>query len=95
VSQQETTGWPGPIPPLPRTRGGRISWARWPGFRDRLAAEQGWRCAFCGVRFLDGADPARRPTFEHIVPLSRGGADHPDNIVITCWLDNNQMRANA
>ena len=29
-------------------------------------------------------DKAAWPTFEHVVPLRDGGADHPDNLAIAC-----------
>lgn len=33
---------------------------------------------------------ARRPTFEHIIPLSKGGVDHPDNMVVACYSCNHR-----
>jgi 5-methylcytosine-specific restriction endonuclease McrA len=39
------------------------------------------------------ADDGRRdgrPTFEHIVPLSKGGADSPANLAIACYGCNQQ-----
>ena len=43
-----------------------------------LLEEQGRRCFYCGVDLEDGYH------VEHMTPLSRGGADSIDNIVIAC-----------
>ena len=64
-----------------------LAW-RWPltaAVRDQLAEQQNWRCCYCGVRMdgLRGFDPTA-PTFEHIVPRSKGGLDVIDNVVIAC-----------
>ena len=36
-------------------------------------------CARCKVMF-----PIRNFTIDHIVPQSRGGTDHPDNLQLLC-----------
>lgn len=36
-------------------------------------------CFWCGKRFGKGL---KRPTIEHFIPLSRGGFDHSDNMVV-------------
>ena len=40
------------------------------------------KCAFCGFDCLQ--DRYGHPTLEHLIPLSRGGAHQPDNIVPAC-----------
>lgn len=55
---------------------------RTPETRSRLAEAQNWRCVHCGGR-MDGtgADPDA-PSFEHVIPRSRGGPDTVSNLVI-------------
>lgn len=44
------------------------------------------RCAYCGVSiFIDGN---RDVTIEHIVPITRGGTDNPENLTLICHLCN-------
>lgn len=55
----------------------------------RLAARDGgWKCHYCGVELPKFYDPdaaaEQRPTIDHIVPVSRGGDDNPDNLVLAC-----------
>ena len=45
---------------------------------ERLLEEQGYRCNGCGRDLL------RRFCADHIIPLSRGGTNWPDNIQILC-----------
>lgn len=55
---------------------------RTPDVRNRLAEAQNWRCAHCGGR-MDGTKmEPDAPTFEHIVPRSKGGPDVISNFVI-------------
>lgn len=52
----------------------------------RLSEAQNWRCCYCGCRDMqEGGKSPRRATFEHIIPLARGGRDHEDNIAIACY----------
>jgi len=39
---------------------------------------QAGRCAYCGVSLSDGYH------VDHVVPLSRGGANSPDNLALAC-----------
>ncbi|MBZ5623051.1 MAG: HNH endonuclease [Acidobacteriia bacterium] len=34
-----------------------------------------------------------RGTIDHYIPLSKGGTNFPDNIVLACWPCNNRKRA--
>ena len=59
--------------------------------RERLAEAQNCRCCCCGRRLdADADDPSARPTFEHVLPLRDGGADHPGNLAIACWACNHE-----
>lgn len=53
-----------------------------------LGEAQNWRCCYCGVptatTFQSALKDEHRPTFEHVTPTSKGGADHPDNLVMAC-----------
>jgi 5-methylcytosine-specific restriction endonuclease McrA len=52
--------------------------------REQLSEQQNWRCCYCGVRMEGANDAVDAPTFEHVVPRSRGGPDELDNLVIAC-----------
>ncbi len=56
-----------------------------PQLRERLAEAQNWRCCYCGVR-MEGAPGVwpDGPTFEHVVPRSRGGTNLIDNLAVSC-----------
>jgi 5-methylcytosine-specific restriction endonuclease McrA len=56
--------------------------------RWRVAEAQNWRCAHCAAAL----EPATA-TLDHVIPLSRGGADDYDNHVAACF-SCNQSRAN-
>ena len=49
-----------------------------------MAERDRWRCQYCGVEL----SPAGRWHVDHRVPVSRGGSDDPDNLVVACTLDN-------
>ena len=46
---------------------------------DKLYGEQGGNCGGCGAHFRK-----RNLTVDHIVPSSKGGTDHPDNLWLLC-----------
>jgi hypothetical protein len=48
-------------------------------YRDRLVARDGFVCHYCG-HSLEGVDYAA----DHIVPRSKGGKNHADNLVLAC-----------
>ena len=58
--------------------------------KDRLCEAQNWRCCYCGVKMEDGGT---KPTFEHVIPRSKGGAHEESNLVIACR-DCNMKRGN-
>jgi predicted restriction endonuclease len=51
--------------------------------KERVLAERGARCQVCGFTFRtkDGTDYAEA---HHIRPVSAGGPDHADNILVLC-----------
>jgi 5-methylcytosine-specific restriction endonuclease McrA len=64
----------------------RFNWGRhFPWLRSRMCELQGNKCCWCGCTMEDDGPRKRRPTFDHIDPLSRGGRDAPDNIAIACY----------
>ena len=67
------------------THRGHINWARhFPWLKRRMGELQNHRCCWCGKPMSDDGPREDRPTFEHIVPLSKGGADSPANLAIAC-----------
>jgi HNH endonuclease len=48
--------------------------------RFAVLTRDGFRCAYCG------AEPSTtRLSADHIIPLSKGGADHVDNMITACF----------
>lgn len=45
---------------------------------ERLYAEQGGLCRWCSEPLSDGFE------IDHVIPLSRGGSNSPDNLAVTC-----------
>jgi 5-methylcytosine-specific restriction endonuclease McrA len=54
--------------------------------RTAAVQEQNGICIYCRQRFT----AELLPTLEHIVPLSKGGDDHPTNVVAACESCNNE-----
>ena len=57
-----------------------------------LCEAQNWRCCYCNfpVAFIPGeTEEQSAATFEHVIPLARGGKDKLNNLVIACMLCNN------
>jgi 5-methylcytosine-specific restriction endonuclease McrA len=52
--------------------------------RWTLAEAQNWRCCWCGFRMDGTGMDWDAPTFEHVVPRSKGGLNELDNLVIAC-----------
>lgn len=65
------------------------------GLRNKLAERQNWRCCYCGcsMQITQGRKP-NLATFEHVVPLSYGGPNVEDNMVIACYLCNTRRGNN-
>lgn len=63
-----------------------------------LGEAQNWRCCYCGTQtdtvFQAAKKDEYKPTFEYVTPTSKGGADHPDNLVMAC-LRCNGLRGNT
>lgn len=51
-------------------------------WRDQHIANQGGKCAKCGVRMRGRGE--REPTLDHIIPLSKDGDDTFENTQALC-----------
>jgi 5-methylcytosine-specific restriction endonuclease McrA len=51
-------------------------------FRRKWYDFYGYRCAYCT------ADCSENPTIDHLIPLSKGGGNTLDNLVIACYTCN-------
>lgn len=49
---------------------------------EALYAEQNGRCAYCGVSIYWEVE--RDIHVDHVMPLSRGGSNRPDNLALVC-----------
>jgi hypothetical protein len=56
--------------------------------REILAGQKN-RCLYCGRKF----EEELRPTVDHLLPASKGGADWALNIVMACWRCNSDRSA--
>lgn len=57
-----------------------------------LAASARHACHYCGIRTRSKMGWRNSATRDHRVPLSRGGSDTSENIVLACWRCN-QVKA--
>lgn len=53
--------------------------------RHRVGESQNWRCAYCGVRTVEGLKDPRFFTLDHVKPKSAGGRYSYDNCVGACY----------
>lgn len=72
----------------------------WKATRAEVIARDGPYCHYCGARvYLRPSDPyGRKPdalTIDHVIPLSRGGEDEVDNMVVACGTCNNLKRSTS
>jgi 5-methylcytosine-specific restriction endonuclease McrA len=65
------------------TAGVGVTTADW----DAICERQGGLCAYCG----GGA----RLTMDHVIPLCKGGAHDPSNVVGACWPCNHSKRGRS
>jgi 5-methylcytosine-specific restriction protein A len=59
----------------PRCRPRNGSTRQWRNLRDQILARDRWTCQQCG---------ARATHVDHVVPVARGGTDHPGNLQALC-----------
>ena len=50
----------------------------------QIGEAQNWRCCYCGRRTVDEPNRRDSATLDHVIPRSRGGANHRDNLVLSC-----------
>ena len=50
-----------------------------------LSKAQNHRCCYCSEPFSDDPESPKRATWEHIIPISCGGANDLSNIVLACY----------
>jgi 5-methylcytosine-specific restriction endonuclease McrA len=60
--------------------------------RTILSERQNHRCAICGRATNLEKTSKARATVEHVLPVCRGGRDHPDDCVMACWRCNQKRR---
>lgn len=63
-------------------RVGKRSWKPRGMTRRQIAERDGWKCHLCGELVPDRPYAAHPldPTMDHLLPVSRGGTDHPSNL---------------
>lgn len=59
------------------------------GFVKSLKNKGQRYCGYCGI---DTNDESSKATADHIIPLSRGGTDNENNVVLSCLSCNKQKR---
>lgn len=56
-----------------RANGGTRAWSK---IRARILIRDGYCCQYCGSE--------NATTVDHVIPISKGGTDDPDNLVAAC-----------
>ena len=56
-----------------RANGGTRAWSK---IRERILIRDGYCCQYCGSEDAT--------TVDHMLPISKGGTDDPDNLVAAC-----------
>ncbi len=54
-----------------------------PILREALFERDGWKCRYCGDSVT-----SETATLDHVIPVSKGGDDSPDNLATTCHMCN-------
>lgn len=62
-------------------------------YRLRVFARDGFVCQYCGLDMLRDASTLSQASVDHVIPRSKGGSDHPDNLVTSCQACN-QLKNN-
>ena len=60
-----------------------LNYFRDPGLRKELFERDKWTCRYCGERVT-----AENATLDHLIPISKGGPDSPENLATCCLLCN-------
>jgi hypothetical protein len=55
----------------------RVLPSDWASIKQAVAERDGWICAYCG----DISGPFE---IDHVIPYSRGGENHPNNLCVAC-----------
>jgi 5-methylcytosine-specific restriction endonuclease McrA len=55
-----------------RANGGTRAWSK---IRERILIRDGYLCQYCGNDAT---------TVDHVIPISKGGTDEPDNLLAAC-----------
>lgn len=64
--------------------------------KRKLADRDGNHCHYCGVKFESNANRGFNPngiSIDHVVPISLGGGDELDNLVLCCRRCNRKKHA--
>lgn len=60
-----------------------LNYYRDPALRNELFERDKWICRYCGERVS-----IENATFDHLVPISKGGSDAPENLATCCLICN-------
>ncbi len=64
---------------------GRLAAREWQAIRAQIFERDDYTCRYCGVK-------GGRLECDHVVPLSRGGSNEPDNLTAACFDCNRSKR---
>ena len=59
-------------------------------WRSRMSEAQNHRCCWCYCLTTDERNKNNSSTLEHVLPVSKGGKNHPDNFAMACYECNNK-----
>ncbi len=60
-----------------------LNYYRDPALRNNLFEQDKWICRYCGEQVS-----AENATLDHLVPISKGGSDAPENLATCCFIYN-------